>query len=1812
MTNTITTIGGYSNLQLLHDSQRTIVYRGLQNESKQPVVIKLLKSEYPTFNELVNFRMAYVIALNLDLPGVVKPLALENYGNGFVLVMPDFGSISLGDYITKQNLSLGEFLQVAIALGGILDGLYRHRVIHKDIKPANILIHPETLEVQVIDFSISSLLPKETQVLQNPGVLEGTLAYMSPEQTGRMNRGIDYRSDFYSLGVTFYQLLTGQLPFPSDDPMELVHCHIARTPTPPHEVKPDIPQMLSDIVMKLMAKTAEDRYQTARGLQHDLEVCYSEWVEIGSITPFELATRDISDRFSIPEKLYGRAFEVSSLLAAFNRVASGKSEMMLVAGFSGIGKTAVVNEVHKPIVRQRGYFIKGKFDQFQRNIPFYALVQAFSSLMGQLLTESAAQLQQWQDKIMAALGENGQVIIDVIPELERVIGKQPPVPELSGSAAQNRFNLLFGKFIRVFATKEHPLVIFLDDLQWADSASLKLMQLLMSASDSPYILLIGAYRDNEVNRAHPLMLTLDEIGKTGATVNLITLAPLDINDLNRLIADSLICPPSLALPLTELVHHKTEGNPFFSNQFLKSLHLDGLITFDFDSGCWQCDIAKVKELSLTDDVVEFMALQLQKLPSATQNVLKLAACIGNQFDLATCAIVSEQSMAETAASLWKGLQEGLIIPISQTYKFFQSADSGAKESENLSVDYKFLHDRVQQAAYSLIPEVQKQATHYRIGKLLLLNLSESERNEKLFDIVNQINIGQTLLPDEIEIKQLIELNFMAGQKAKAATAYAGAKNYFKVGIGLLAENAWITDYDLAFEFHLNLAETELMSADFELLSQTIFTLLKLAKSSRDRAQVYVIKVNQYALQGSYSEAIQAGLEGLQGLGITVSRDLLKELIQQGLTDLEEKLENRSIISLLDLPTASNPEVKVAIELLMNMLPAAYITSDIDLYSFTIVRNVRLSIEQGNMPESITGYVNYGFLLGLTKNQYQRGVEFADLALQLSYKLNSKSERSSACFLLGGWIYVWAKPIQKAAEINYEGFLAGMESGELQYAGYNLFANIYNRLFQGENLASIAIDLDKYWSIAEKIQNDLALSVLAACRFFINKLSGTVDERDTSPLSAEEQAWIERHQASQSYLPLGIYYILQMHEACLRDNLERGIHDETEASNFLMACAGSTTSTGYYYYSSLNLLGLYFSLSEVERRDALQQIENNQGQLKSWSESCPENFLHKYLLVEADRHRVLGENVAAMELYERAITGAKENGYVQEEALGNELAAKFYLDWGKQTIAQAYMVNAYYGYARWGAKAKVKDLEERYPQLLAPILNQETTRLSPGSTLAQMTMATVTSTSSGTSALLDFSSAIKTSQALSGEINLEQLLSKLMQAVMENAGATKGALLLPEAETLVIEAKADYTEEAASILVGERALEEKELPVSIINTVWRTREPLVLNDVMKSSRFASDSYLIRCHIKSILCLPLLNQGKLIAILYLENHLTTRAFTPERLSLLQLLAGQAAISLENARLYNNLEKAKEQLEAYSQTLEEQVAARTQELKDKNLHLAKTLSELQRTQAQMIQSEKMSSLGQMVAGIAHEINNPVSFIYGNVDHANDYVQDLLHLIETYQVSYPNPTDIVSEATEEIDLEYLVDDLSKLMGSMKSGAQRIGNIVLSLRNFSRLDESSMKPVEIHDGIESTLLIVQHRLESANIHVILAYSQLPQVTCYASELNQVFLHILNNAIDVLLVEMESPQIIITTSVTGSDTVKISIADNGPGMSDEVRSRIFDPFFTTKPVGSGTGLGLAVSYQIVVEKHGGSLTCISALGKGTEFIIEIPMGPKKT
>ncbi|MBD2210993.1 AAA family ATPase [Nostoc linckia FACHB-104] len=2095
-------IPGYQISSQLYIGSRTRVYRAIREQDQLPVVIKLLASQYPSFNELLQFRNQYTISKNFQIPGIIHPLSLEPYNNGYILVMEDTGGISLREYIKTVNLSLCEFLIIAIQLANILEALHNQRVIHKDIKPANILINPETKQIQIIDFSIASLLPKETQEIKNPNVLEGTLAYISPEQTGRMNRGIDYRSDFYSLGVTFYELLTGELPFIADDPIKLLHCHIATMPekfkislgkfaqrggTPTRNFPQNskfkkeepIPQVVADIVMKLLAKNAEDRYQSALGLKHDLETCLTQLQDTGELTYFEIGQRDVCDRFLIPDKLYGRETEVSTLLQAFERVANGTSEMMLVAGFSGIGKTAVVNEVHKPITRQQGYFIKGKFDQFNRNIPLSAFVQALRDLMGQLLSESDKQIQTWKAKFLNAVGDHGQVLIEVIPELEIIIGKQPPAPELAGNAAQNRFNLLFQNFISIFTTKEHPLVMFLDDLQWADLASLQLIKLVMRDG---HLLLLGAYRDNEVSPAHPLMLAVEELQKAGTTINTITLAPLALSDTNLLVADTLQCSTKQAQSLTELIERKTQGNPFFITQFLKALYEDGQINFNHHQGYWECDIAQIKALSLTDDVVEFMARQLQKLPSETQNVLKLAACIGNSFNLATLAIVSQQSQSHTATALWKALQEGLILPTSQIYKFFQAEIAEPANSQitageqSINLTYRFLHDRVQQAAYKLIAEDDKQATHLAIGKLLLSNTPETQLEANIFEIVNHLNISIELITQLDKRLELAQLNLIAGCKAKTAIAYDAAVKYFTQGIDLLPADAWIAHYKLTLNLHHERLEAACLNADFDKLAAWGEIVLQSATGLLDTIKVHETQIMALRSQGKLLQVVEIGLQVLKSLGVEFPQQPTMAEIGAAAEHTRQLWMGRTPLSLLDLPAMSDPQQLAVMQILTKLMASAYVAAP-TLLPLLVFKEVEISIQFGNSSISIFAYADYGLMLCSFMGDIDAGYEFGQLSLKLLEKLQINAFKSRAYFIVNSFIRHWKEPLHHTIQSLLEGYQHGLENGDWECVALNLMIYGQYSYWSGRELNDLAKEMAAYGQAISQVNQEAPLKYHECYQQAILNLLGQNEVPYCLQGTVFDESQVLPH--FQATHDRGGLFHLSLCQASLNylfGQYEQALQAVIRAEQFSDAGIGYVMIVILVFYDALIHLARYANVDVGEKLAILERVNTHQEKLHNWATRTPFNHQHRWELVAAESDRVLGQFATAIEHYELAINGAKTNGYLQEEALSNELAAKFYLEWGKEKVAAGYMQEAYYCYARWGAKAKTNDLENRYPNLLRPILPQTLQSLNLLETVASInglnvsisTSAKTNHTSSSINNALDFAAILKASQSLSSTIQLDELMYQLTQMILQHSGGDRCALILPDSDgewQVRAVATPETTELCTEPLEGN-----PHLPLKLIQYVKNTQEVVVINE-LKTNLPVIDEYLSQQQPKSLLCLPVLNQGHLIGILYLKNRATSSVFTSDRILVLNFLCTQAAISLENARLYQDsqkyahkLEKSLEQLnlsenrfqkladnipgliyqiriqadgsssisyvssgcqtlyevapedlmsgkyslrdfehpddraETFRATLEsaknltpfhhewriitpngnikwvkaasqperredgemvwdgividiseqqtalhERKLAEQQqkrllgileattdivgiadangnslyvnpsgqkfwqmkdsaaefhisqitppiamahlqsvgiptairqgtwsgesaifdsqghevpvsqviiahknaadeieylatiirdirerkqaeaaiELKSQQLEIA--LQELQKAQLQMVQNEKMSALGNLVAGVAHEMNNPLGFISASLKQVKPTLDDITEHLKLYQQALPDPEAEILDHAEEIDLDYSLKDLPKIIDSMVIACDRLQNISTSLRTFSRADKDYKVPFNINEGLDSTILILKHRLKAnekrPEITVTTEYTTFSPIDCFPGQLNQVFMNILANAIDALdesilhhsykEIQLNPPRITINTAIDNHH-VKISIADNGQGMSEEVKAHIFDHLFTTKGVGKGTGLGLAIAQQIVEEKHGGRIHVNSVVEEGTEFVISIPITDK--
>ena len=1499
---------GYHVVGMLYESRNSRVYRGHRLADGAPAIFKLLNEDVPSPDRLARFQREFHLTQSLRSDGVVAAEALVPWKDSLVMVMEDFGGQSLNNLAVSTTLSLAEWLRLAIRIAECVGNLHAQQVIHKDLNPSNIVWNRHSGQLKLIDLGISTQLTREVPEVRNPERLEGTLPYVSPEQTGRMNRTLDYRTDFYSLGVSFYEMLTGQLPFTGGDPLELVHAHLAKMPLPVNHLNVNLPPVLAAIVAKLMAKNAEDRYQNATGLVADLQNCLQLLSERGQVPSFALGSRDFSERLQIPQKLYGREQEVATLLSAFERAAQGRAELLLVAGFSGIGKSALVHEVQKPITRRRGYFIKGKFDQFKRNIPYASLIQAFQELVRQLLTEGEDALADWKAALTRALGGNGQVIVDVIPEVEWIIGPQPPVPELPAEQAQNRFHRVLRQFVTAFASADHPLVIFLDDLQWADLPSLQLMNLLLGDADAAHLLLIGAYRDNEVSAAHPLTLSLEAAQAAGITVQTLTLPPLALPQVESLLCDTLRAPVERVKSLAALCWHKTHGNPFFLGQFLHALADTGLLWGDAEDGSWVWDVEAVRLAPFTDNVIDLMAGRIRTLPEATQQMLRWAAALGNVFDLALLARVCGMSEPDAAQPLWDALRAGLVLPLDDNYKYV--GYSG--EVPMLCPSYRFLHDRVQQAAYLPASEDEKAAMHLQIGRRWLESLSEGERDEQIFALVNHFNLGREQIVEPAERLQIAQLNLAAAQRAKASAAYRPAQNYAETGLSILGEADWKQHGPLLLALHLETAESAYLAIDFAAMTAHTEAVLANTTGLLDRVKAQQIRIHARAAENLPLEAIDMALDALEELGLPLPRRPNDLHVLTALLRTKASLAGRGMDKLLSRPALTDPRTQAAMLLLQAILAPSYFVSP-SLFLLVVFMGVRLTVKHGNAPMSSFAYATYGMVLSGVTGEIKRGSQFGELALALARQSPIKTYRTRTQFIVHCVVKPWSDPIRNTLQPLLETYTLGMDNGDLEYGAYAANNYCQNAFHAGIELHVLDQDMARYCQVVSQLHQEAARFWLSitwqAAHDLIHRTSHT---GELCGPHYDERELLSRHLAAKDGSTIFILYGMKLMLAYLYDAPSALAHAEA-GRPWLKAGVALFGSAVYLYYDALTCLAAVPTADGARRAKLLRRARRCQRKLRHWANHAPANFLHKWHLVEAERLRVERREFDAIRHYESAIQQARSNSFVQDEALANELLGRFHLNRGEQTAARAYLMEAHRRYRRWGAMGKARQMEARYPNWLfvADSVRKQTVTTD----VHAVHSITTTSTHTGD---LDFATALKASQAISGEIVLDRLLKRLMDVVIENAGAQRGVLLLRRDQTWGIEAEKTVDQDEASLPQSLPLTEgEPRLPLSLVPLVTRTRETVVIADPLEDRRVSQDPYLAVRQPQSLLAMPIVHYGKVIGMLYLENELVAGVFTRERLQVLQLLTSQAAISIQNAWLYAEME--------------ERVAERTAELEE-----------------------------------------------------------------------------------------------------------------------------------------------------------------------------------------------------------------------------------------------------------------------------------------
>lgn len=1462
-------LSGYS-LDRLRDDGEFILYRAHAKQQELPPVLLLAPaSTRPSPETRKKIEHQYSLRSELDSAWAARPLALSERDSQTELVLEDPGGETLDGFLSGP-MEMRQFLGIAVGLATALGGLHERKLIHKDIKPTNILVNSTTGQVWLMGFGIASRLRREHQAPEPPEFIAGTLPYMAPEQTGRMNRSIDSRSDLYALGVTFYEMLTGNLPFTASDPIEWVHCHIARHPVPPHERLESVPAPVSTIVMKLLAKTPEERYQTASGVGSDLRRCLAQWETHGSIADFSPGQHDAPGRLLIPEKLYGRAREIETLLTAFDRVvAGGRPELVLVSGYSGIGKSAVVNELHKPLVPPRGLFASGKFDQYKRDIPYATLAQAFQSLTRPLLSKSEEELTQWRNALHEALDPNGQLMVNLVPELKAIIGEQPPVPELPEREAKGRFHLVFRRFIRVFARPEHPLALFLDDLQWLDAATLHLIEDLLTQPDLKHLLLIGAYRDNEVDSTHPLMRKLQAMRQAGALLQDIVLAPLTRENLQQLIADSLHCEPGHAESLANLVYDKTTGNPFFAIQFLSALFEEGLLTFDQLEGRWSWDLNRIHAKGYTDNVVDLMVRMLTRLVPETQNALKQLACLGNSSQFRVVRVVYQESMEQMHAQLAEAVGAGFVL---------RSKDS-----------YHFLHDRVQEAAYSLIPQELRAEEHLRIGMLMASHTPPAKLEEEVFEIVNQLNRGHHLITSIAERERVAELNLVAGRRAKISTAYASALKYLRAGRGLLTEEAWNHNYDLIFSIECLLAECELLSTEMAAAERRLSMLAERATSAHDIALVTRLRLTLYTALDRSNRAVEVFLEYWRGRGTNWSAHPTEEEVLREYNQVWSLLGKRQIEELVDLPLMTDPDVLDVLDVFTEIVtPALFI--DAKFLALVICRMVCLSLEHGNCDGSCYAYVWLGMLAGPHFSNYQAGFRFGKLGYDLVEKRGLNRYQARTYMSFGTLIIPWTRHIKTAEEIHRRCFAVANRIGDLTYSAYSCNTLYTNLLAAGRDLAEVQHEAETGLEFATNIRFGLVIDCITAQLGLIRTLRGFTPKFGLFNDERFDEGQFERHFASDPVLALPEcwYWIRKLEARYLAGDYPSAVEASLNAERLLWTSPAFFETAEYHFYSALSRAASIDSAAGDSRQGHFEALAAHQKQYEIWAQHCPENFENRAALINAEIARVEGRVLAAEQLYEKAIRSAHSNGFVNNEAIAYELAARFYAARGFQKFADAYLLDARYCYQRWGADGKVAQLDRLYPDL-----KEESLTSTPTSSILAPTE------------LLDMATVIKVSKAVSGEMVLEKLVDSLMRAAIEQAGAERGLLIVPRRDELQIEAEATITEGDVAVHLRDNGDIASTMPQSLLRYVMRTQENVILDDASSPNPFSADPYFLQRRVRSILCLPLLNQAKLSGVLYLENNLTPHVFTSDRIAILKVLASQAAMSLENTRLYRDLE-------------------------------------------------------------------------------------------------------------------------------------------------------------------------------------------------------------------------------------------------------------------------------------------------------------------
>ncbi|WP_299177342.1 AAA family ATPase [uncultured Neptuniibacter sp.] len=1833
---------------IIHQGKHSRISKAVVERDQEPpynVIVKQISSDDRSKNAQLRLSHEFSILSQLKIDAVCSPMELRQTDHGNIILFPAINAISLRRWLTLQRPDFNQRLDAALNIAKAVGQIHEAGIIHKQISPDNILITPDTLQIRIIDFALSSRLQREHPIAITAPNSKQDLTYIAPEQTGRINRVIDYRSDYYGLGVTLYELFTGNPPFESEESLELIHCHLARQPVEPYILNTDLPEPLSQIIMKLLAKDAGMRYQSSFGLRNDLQNCIA-LQHTQKNESFQVGAQDISERFELPQKLYGRDTTINALKHCFDSASQGEQSLILLSGYAGIGKSSLAHEIRHYITQQHGFFAAGKFDQYHRNRPYTAIYQALQTLIRQLLTESDDQIRYWREHLLTATGDNAQVLFHLIPELELILGKQPVAPKLSPSEEQHRFSHIIRQILKVFATEAHPLVLFFDDLHWADLSSLKLLDKLSHNPQHPYLLIIGSYRSHSFSANHPFSLAIEHLKKAPVNIQEFEITPLKLDEINQLITDTLGHSKDRCLALAEVCFEKTQGNPFFLNQFLQDLYDKGLI--NFQENCWNWNTLEIRNCEITDDVIEFMVDKLQQLSEDTQEVLRIAACIGNPIPLHILARVCQQTPTETSEKLWQALTEGLIHPIGASQQY-------SPETHSEKILFRFVHDRVQQAAYSLIEQKDLESLHHQIGMVLKESLPVTELGRKLFDVTNHLNQSLSLVQTDQEKIELAELNLKTGIRARESAAFESAFDYFHQGLTLLEAQPSVPQA-LLVELQRNAAETAYIKADFDYLDQLLDTAIPQASSLRKRVQLEELRIEALVAKNHFSEALEVAVNLLNLLKIPLPLSPSNTTINLSRLRVNFLLSRYSDERILSLPKITDPSKLAAMSLLANMFGVVKFSSS-GLRPLVMAKEVELTLRYGLSDESSMAFAGYGGVLCGKYQQIELGTRLGQLAIKLTQQFSNNREHK-AQYLYNAYIRHYRDHLRQCADSLFDSHMKALETGDIAWSAYSLSAFIQYEFVLCNNLGELSKQIKQYSLQIQESGQKQSLHYTLMTQQTVEALLSP-HPAGLDGIYYDATSMLHEYQTNNHKTAICLHYYYKGLLALIHQDYATAEEHFEQASEFSPYILGTYTAPYLDFFSTLNSLILIESTSVLEQSHRLKKAKRYLKSVDKLCKHSQENHRHHYLLVKAMMLMVEGRYSHAIDFFDHAVQHAKEYNFTLDHAIALEQTSHCYRQWKKDTLFQHYMTQAYKSYAEWGASSKKRLLEKTYH-----FLNY--TQTHPLETEVSVVPHTEESEFYLSDRVYDITSVIKASQAISDEIMLEPLISTLIKLAIVNAGAQRAVLLLNH-ETLTISAEAMIEEETR--FFDELPLNQAAefLPTSIIHYVARTKENVVLGDARKHEMFQQDPYIQEIQPRSLLALPILYHGELTAILYLENNRNSDVFDRNRLETLQILAAQAAISIENAKLYQSLEQSEYDFKSLFLNAVEGIfrASPNGQFISANPALATLLGfrnmdefhkEITDIASQCFYDDLERDLFLSKLDSDHKVinfetrwrknsgepiylslsarkvldpNGQVQYYEGSLTDISERKAKEVAEQARYEAEAENEAKSMFLATMSHEIRTPMNGILGMAQLMKKGSlnqeqqeqvntiYNAGQSLLAILN-NILDYSKVESGQLE--LENKSFLIQQVMDDTyNLFLPVAQEKalqivpnidrnLPPLTGDPRVLNQILMNLCSNALKF------THQGFITLSVQklgiehNQVRLRFTIEDTGIGIPTSARSKIFQHFTQadssiTRRYG-GTGLGLAITKQII-EHLGGEIGFESVENQGTTFWFEL-------